>query len=225
MNLLQTIPLPPTAILTCIALAGAVIYADKKLRENPDGYLDTYSLPDRLRHIFSADDYAALRGVCKLRSALEDIICADYARSCEDMTLSHIRDVCCPVMPKYSAGMFANFADMYGRATSTVKNISEMDSRNKKSMAVISEIADTMHVDSLSNILRMKDTISTLGPLISAMMPPQQKSAPKDEIRENINYVISDDENTAEQRDTYENSYENDDGYDEILSLVKMMKG
>ncbi len=215
MNILNS--LPAGTILTALSLLGVTLYADSKITGSYGQSTYRPALHEHIKNIFTADDCAALIGICRIKSAYEDIIHADYCNIPDEINFEHMRNAFYPVMPGSCRDKFGGFTDMYRKFSGFMKNVSSADGEKDKNMAVISSLADIMENDTLTNMLRMKDTLSSLSPLLSAMAPNEKNTrSKKEDIREDISYMVSEDCTGSDIDDP-------DGEYDEILELVKMM--
>ena len=161
MNILNS--LPAGTILTALSLLGVTLYADSKITGSYGQSTYRPALHEHIKNIFTADDCAALIGICRIKSAYEDIIHADYCNIPNEINFEHMRNAFYPVMPGSCREKFGGFTDMYRKFSGFMKNVSSADGEKDKNMAVISSLADIMENDTLTNMLRMKDTLSSLS--------------------------------------------------------------
>ncbi len=220
------INIPMPAVLTLISFAGIALYADAKAAEydkkdisahdgggNDEMKNGTYNIPviDRLKNIFFADDFAALRAVCKIRDAYEDVVYADYSKTDCDMSMEHLKEVFFPVFPGRGRNMLVSFTDNFHKTSSLLRRFNSIG--GKDTLSVLSEFADVFPTDALTNVLKMRDAFSAFSPFMSFMSSSPAKSGNSDEIAENISYIIGEDEDSP-----------SDDEYEDVLELVRMMK-
>ncbi len=241
--------IPPQTVLLSVAFGAIALYADSRIRydrtcevslqdnESPDDAAIiknvTYKRPlmTHLRNVLIADDFAALKAMCKLRSALDDIMTADFSATDSDMSSDHLKKIFTPVLPENARRRFSDVTSDLEKAQRTVKSISSAKNSSSsmpaalKNMELIKKFADLMPEGS-SSVLQMKDMMNSIMPLVSVFGNLPVKEDKNGDTGDDSRVMMCDEDDDG---DTYAVSAEeviteDDEEYDSLLEIMRLMK-
>ena len=164
----------------------------------------------RMKRALSANDYAVVKSMYKVKSAIDDIASDSfYVSSAQDNILSVVDEIR-PYMSQKNKEVVENLLSGIDNTRGTLSRLKSSrqkiasvspEGRNEKIKAVLEELPKVTGSDKLTEILRIKDALSVLRPIISSGKTPVK---------------------TEENAYSAEDSEEKNDELSEMMELIEM---
>ena len=129
----------------------------------------------RMKRAVSANDYAVVKSLYKVKSAIDDISSDNFSARCTGDDILSVVDEIRPYMSRKNKEVVENILSGIDNARGTLSRLRSSKQkiasvspvgRNEKIKAVLEELPGVTGSEKLTEILRIKDALSVLRPLI-----------------------------------------------------------
>ncbi|MBE6038581.1 MAG: hypothetical protein E7218_05180 [Anaerofustis stercorihominis] len=221
MNKTLSINIGTENILLFGSFAFLLFYADSKINQalegaGYEGETSSVSSTDyiqRMKNAVMADDYAVIRTLYKVKSAINDILYADFCSfgPKDEHGVLSVVDSIRPYMTRKNRDSLEGILSGIGNVRNTFSRLEDSKrkltavselGKNEKLKAALNELPAITGSEKLENLSKMKDMLAMFRPVFSADRNPHKEH---------------DDENCTDT------SAENDKDLEEIMDLINIL--